>query len=574
MRRLFVVYVKPHLLSFMAGVVCLFLTNYFTVSIPQELGGAIDHLSDGQALPHVINIAWMGLAVIVVRTLSRILFFNPGRDIEFHIRQDLFKQLLLLQPKFYANQIRGDIISRASNDITWTRIMVGFGGLQLANVAFALSLTGWKMLDISTDLTIAALVPMLVGFAIVNVIIRKLYPLMKKNQEQLAEISAHVLDSFQGVATIQGFVAERVFEGQFLEKNNRWRSTFMNLAILRALFSPLIAFAGGGALLAIIWIGAPLAAEGKELTIGDLAAFIALVATLVPYMRSIGWMLSVWQRGRAALERIFEIIETDPDLPEGSNPKSYQGGKGPAFKLNHLSFTYPDDPEHLVLRDISLDIESGSTVGIFGRTGSGKSTLLKLLARLHSAPKGQLFVDGVELRDIDIYAWRRVLSIAPQRPFLFSDSIRLNIAMEDSPENSEVDRAVELASLQQDLTAMPEGLETIVGERGIMLSGGQRQRVALARALYHKGDLILLDDVLSAVDHENESRLVKTLNQLQGDRGKPTCIIVSNRISAFRYAQKIVVLDDGKVVAQGTHAELISQAGPYRDAWHAQREDA
>ena len=219
------------------------------------------------------------------------------------------------------------------------------------------------------------MVPISIGFVIVNIIIRKLYPLMKQNQEQLAEISAHVLDSFQGVATIQGFVAEKVFEGQFLEKNNRWRSTFMNLAVLRALFSPLIAFAGGGALLAIIWIGAPLAAVGTELTVGDLAAFIALVATLVPYMRSIGWMLSVWQRGRAALERIFEIIESDPDLPEGPNPKPFQGGQGPSFSLRDLSFAYPDDPEHLVLKDINLEIESGTTIGVFGRTGSGKSTL-------------------------------------------------------------------------------------------------------------------------------------------------------------------------------------------------------
>lgn len=571
-KRLFVQYVWPHKISFIAGTFCLFLTNFFTVNIPQQIGLAIDHLNDGLALPNVIAIALMGVGIIIVRTLSRVLFFNPGRDVEFHIRQDLFQHLLLLQPKFYSSYVRGDIISRASNDITWTRIMVGFGGLQIVNVVFAMGLAGWKMFEISKDLTVAAVIPISIGFLIVNVIIRKLYPLLKRNQEELAKISEHVLESFQGVATIQGFVAEPVFEKDFAKKNKDWFDTGMSVAILRSLFSPLIGLAGGSALLAIIWVGAPLAIS-DDLTVGDLAAFIALVATLIPYMRSIGWMLSVWQRGRASLERIFEIMDNDPDLPEGKNPKKYKGGVGPSFRFENLTFAYPDDPDTPVLKNITLKIPSGSSVGIFGRTGSGKSTLLSLLARSQTAEPDQLYVNEAQLRDLDIFQWRRHLSIAPQRPFLFSDTIRANIAMDDSPPSDLIDKAVSLAALNQDLLSMPEGLETVVGERGIMLSGGQRQRVALARALYRTGDLILLDDILSAVDHENEAILVSTLDRLETENGKPTCVIVSNRISAFRHTDIIFVLESGRLISQGSHRELVNQDGPYREAWYAQQEE-
>ncbi|MEC7985294.1 MAG: ATP-binding cassette domain-containing protein, partial [Myxococcota bacterium] len=233
-------------------------------------------------------------------------------------------------------------------------------------------------------------------------------------------------------------------------------------------------------------------------------------------------------------------------------------------------FAYPDQPEKMILKDISITIPSGAMIGVFGRTGSGKTTLLRLIARSFNPPKGSICIGGLDICTFDLKSWRKKLSFVPQRPFLFSDTIQGNIALEDTFLEKDIERVVSLASLKQDLDAFEKGLDTIVGERGIMLSGGQRQRVALARGLYKENSLILLDDILSAVDHENEARLVSTLNEISQDGN--TCFIVSNRVSAFRYASLILVLEQGRLVDSGTHEELIKREGIYQETYHAQRE--
>lgn len=575
LKTLFRVYVIRHWISFTAASCFLIITNYLTVSIPSQIGLAIDNFSTGNPMQHIINIFWMGAVIVVVRTLSRVLFFNPARDIEYQIRQDIFVRLLALQPTFYSLFNRGDIISRASNDITWTRIMIGFGGLQLINVFFAVVLTGWKMVEISFLLSVLAIVPILIGFVIVNIVIRRLYPLMLLNQQQLSRISEHVLESLQGIASIQSFGAQDAFEAKFRDRNEAWFKTGMRLAVLRSFFAPLIAFAAGGSLFMIIYFGGPMVVNEDDLSIGDLAALIALVATLVPYMRSIGWMLSVWQRGKASLERIFELMDAHIERPELQleTIAKMTSGKGPAISIRNLSFSYPNTDKK-VLKNISIDIPTGATVGIFGRTAAGKSTLLKLISRSYNPPTETIFVDGFDIGSLDLLEWRRRISVVSQRSFLFSESITSNISFEKNPDEERLQRAIEMASLTQDLPALPNGVNTIVGERGIMLSGGQRQRVALARGLYLQGDLLLLDDVLSAVDHENEHKLVQTLSALSKSEKQLTCVIVSNRISAFRHADFIVVLEDGEVQSTGSHEQLIAAPGIYQQAYLAQQEDS
>ena len=574
LNHLFRRYLRPNLLSYLGGALCLLGTNYFSVAIPEQIGFAVDVLADATDLAsingHIWNIVWMGLVVIVVRTLSRVLFFNPGRDVEYRIRRDLFHNLLHLPPSFYATQNRGDIISRASSDITWIRALIGFGGLQSINLCFALSFTLWKMGTVSWMLTGITLAPIFIGTAIVQGAIRSWYPMMKLNQEKLAEISDHVLESFQSVTTIQGFQAQPAFIRALADRNQAWFDNNIQLKLVQSTILPLVALAGALSVFCLLYFGSPLV-EAGTLSVGNIATFIALLAALVPYMRSLGWMLSTFQSGRAAADRVFELLDAKVEYPEGDDGVVLSVGSIPNVTVRGLNFAYPDDPETLVLKDVSFDLPVGSTMGVFGKTGSGKSTLLRVLSRMYPPERGMVNVDGMDICDLDIYGWRAKLSTVPQRPFLFSDSVRVNIALTDSGDLEQIDRAVSLASLTQDLPALPDGLDTIVGERGIMLSGGQRQRVALARGLYQGGDLILLDDVLSAVDHENEQRLVKALANLH-DTAQPSCVIVSNRISAFRHADQILVLDEGTVVQRGTHQDLIQQDGLYQEAYLAQKD--
>ena len=558
--------------SYLGGIVFVVLTNYLAVSIPGEIGRAIDALRAASSIaPHVLAIVAMGVAVIGVRTLSRILIFNPGRDLEYHLRSDLFARLLALQPSFYARHKRGDIVSRAANDISWVRTLVGFGGLQIVNVTIAVALTGWKMVALSPHLTLVAGLPILLGVVAVQVGIQRVFHLSRINQEQLGEISEHVLGSLQGMATIQGFVAEQSFVDRFERRNAEWMRIGMKLALIRAAALPLLVLSGGVALFAVVAVGGPMVLDGR-LTVGELAAFTALLTVLLPPLRSFGWMLSVIQRGRASLDRVFELMDEPVERPEGEAGVALPRGAGPAIELRSLSFAYPDAPGFRVLDGISMAIPPGAVVGLFGRTGSGKSTLLRLLARLFNPPAGSVLVDGHDLTTLDLESWRERVTMVPQRPFLFSESIAANIALGESPDGGRVREAAQMAALEQDLRALPDGLGTVVGERGITLSGGQRQRVALARGLARDGDLLILDDVLSAVDHATEARLVDTITRIAHGPGAPTVLIASHRLSAFRTCDTILVLDRGRLIDHGSHDELVARPGPYRDAWWVQRQ--
>jgi len=560
--------------SYLAGALFLWVTNYLSVNIPGQIGHAIDALRAGTPLGrYVAAITAMGIAVIVVRSLSRVLIFNPGRHLEYNLRRDLFAHLLRLQPSFYATRKRGDIVSRASNDITWVRTLVGYGGLQVVNVTLAIGLTGWKMVSLSPRLTMMALLPIMIGSILVQYGIRRLFYLSRRSQEQLSEISEHVLGSLQGVGAIQGFVAEKAFIDRFEERNQAWLKTGMRLAVVRSIALPLLVLAGGISMFMLIAIGGPMVLSGA-LSVGELAAFTALLAVFLPPLRSLGWMMSVIQRGRAALERIFDLMDAPVDRPEGGAGIFPESGRGPTIEVRDLAFAYPDDPERVVLDGITATLPGGKVTGLFGRTGSGKSTLLQIITRLYNPPPGTVLVDGVDLRKIDLDAWRRRLAVVPQRPFLFSDTIAANVALAETDDPERVAEAVEKAAFKSDLESLPNGLDTVVGERGIMLSGGQRQRVALARGLLRGGDVLILDDVLSAVDHQTEARLVKTVAGLTRREEAPTVLIASHRLSALRHCDQILVLEGGRLTACGSHADLVEQPGAYRDTWMVQSQQA
>ncbi len=570
----------PRARWYLPGAGLLLLTNWLAVRVPIEMAGGLDAMRGG--LPGVgeaaVRIALLGLAIIVTRTLSRVLFFTPGRLVEFDLRQDLFAHLLRLQPDFYAGQTTGDLLARATSDVMFARAFAGFALLQMLNVVMALTMAVGQMLWMSPLLTLACAAPVALGFGVVQVGVGRMFQHQRRAQAQLAALSDELLGTLQGVATVQAFSVEEPFVERLRTHAEALRSTNLALARLRALAFPTLTVAGGVCVALLLGIGGEMALKG-QLTAGEVAAFVALVAYLVVPLRLLGVLFPVVQRTEASLERIYAVLDASPTRPDlGQALALAVGVNGPSIELRGLTFAYPDAPNRPVLVDVSVRIPAGSTVGVFGRTGSGKTTLLRVLARLRNPPAGTVFVDGVDLTRLDLDDWRRRICVVPQAPFLFSESIRANIAMGAAPpaeaagaETAGIEAAAQAAALGVDLAALPEGLDTVVGERGIALSGGQRQRVALARGLVRDADVVLLDDVLSAVDHHTEHEILRALRARRSRGGAPTRVVISHRLSALEQADLVLVLEEGRLVDVGSHEELVARPGPYHDAWAAQR---
>lgn len=563
-------YLTPYLLWFVGGALALVLTNAMSVAIPGYLGEAIDALGEADAVEVVLRnagiIAVLGVLVMGIRTLSRVLFFTPGRLVEARVKRDVFERILLQQPGFLRAYPAGDLYSRVSNDVNALRLLAGFGLLSVINVTSVLVLTLGQMIRLSPWLTLYMILPLVIGLGLTQVTIRWLFVLIQRMNKQISSISDYALSSYEGIATVKAFAAEDRFEHQFDALNRDYQRTTIQRAALRALISPILTIAGLINVFLLLWIGGRFVIEGS-VTAGDLVAFVSLVAILAGPLRGLSFIIAIVKQAQASLERIYEIVDPPierPDLPEPSPAPAAP----PAIAVQDLSFTYPDATEP-ALDGISVEVPAGGTLGIFGPTGAGKTTLLRCLMRLYNPPPGTVLIDGQDVRAIDLDGWRERAVLVPQRAFLFSESLRDNILL-GMPDEGRLDRALDLAALRVDVEALPAGVETQVGESGLMLSGGQRQRSALARGLIREPVVLLLDDVLSAVDHSTEAQLISAIRNEGGH--SPTTLIVANRISALQHADVILVLSEGRVVDSGTHDQLCLRPGLYRDTWEKQRE--
>lgn len=579
LRRFSSHYVLPRWRWYIAGTAAVLLTNWMAVRIPVELAIGLDALrAGGEAVVSTtaLHIFLLGGAIIGVRTVSRLWFFTPARLAEFDLREDLFGQLLKLQPDFYAKYTTGDLLSRATTDITFARAFAGFATLQGANIVAALGTALGQMAAFSPTLTLITSVPIVLGFLVVRKGSESLMGLQRDTQRQQGLYADQLLGALQGVATIQAFNVEEPFGRRLGEHADVLRRNNIALARLRALVFPLFTVSGGIAIFLVLGFGGEMVLGG-DLTPGQLAAFLSLITYLIMPLRLMGFLLPVFQRAEASLERIHTLMDapvarperSDPPYPDREHPVPGREHRPPAIRLRHLDFSYGNTQ---ILKDVSLEIPAGTSLGVFGRSGAGKSTLLRLLSRLENPPAGTVLIDGVDLTRLDLDRWRERMILVPQAAWLFSETIAENVAM-GLPEGV-LPAAVEGAALTPDLEALPNGLQTVVGERGIVLSGGQRQRVALARGLAHatSGDrgLVLFDDVLSAVDHHTEQILIHTLLG-RGTAVRPTSVIVTHRMSALQHCDRVAVLDAGRIVQFGTHAELLDQPGVYREAWETQQ---
>lgn len=565
-------YLWPYGWWYVGGTLALFATNALSVTIPRYLAWGIDALGgaepDGATAMEAAGwIAAMGVAVIGVRTVSRVLFFTPGRLVEAAVKRDLFEAILRHQPSFLRTWETGDLFSRVSSDVSTLRLLAGFGVMQVVNAVIAVGLAATAMASLSPTLALWLFLPIVVSLVVVQGFIQRMFVLMRRMQQELAALSSHILASYRGVATVQGFHAEDAFLERFDRHNEGYLRTMVERSQLRAGLGPVLALATDVDLFLLLFIGGPMVVRG-ELTIGELVAFTTLVAIVTPPLRASSFLWNIVKSAQASLERIDPLLDTPPERPEGTDGLPAPD-RAPALEIRDLRFAYPG-AEAPALEGVRFSLPAGGTLGVLGPTGSGKTTLARIIARLENPPRGSVFVDGVDLLDLDLDRWREAMTLVPQRPFLFSERLADNVLLgRDDPEA--LTAVLERAALRPDIEALPRGVDTLVGEAGVMLSGGQRQRTALARGLLRDHVLLLLDDVLSAVDHATESELLEMLREIGRTERGLTTVLIAHRVSALQHADLVVVLEGGRMVDQGTPAELLQRPGPYLDTWRQQQ---
>jgi len=555
--------------ALIAGSVFLLATNALALAIPWQLQVAIDGFrsdaggAGALAVRTALVIAGLAVSAALTRIASRILVFNSGRNVEYDLRKGVFDHLLVLPPSYFATHPVGDLMSRLTNDLMAVRVLVGFGALNVVNTTFVYLMTIGRMVSLDAKLTLLALLPFPAIIIVGRLTGRQMFKRSREVADELGKLSSRIQEDLAGVQVVKGYALEGAREGTFIKQNDAYAHMSMRLVIARGLMGPLLGLLAAIGTLVVLWGGGAAVVRG-ELTLGELTAFQLYLLQLAWPTLALGFILSVFQRGKASWARLTEVLSEAPAADTARPPARPIEG---ALSLRGMTV---QRGARTVLEDITLEIPAGATVAIVGRTGSGKSTLVDALCRMLEVPKGTLLVDGVDVGELPLRTLRGAIGYAPQEAFLFSESIRDNVRFglrdlsDEAAASARVETAVRDAGLERDLQILPEGLDTIVGERGISLSGGQRQRVALARALAADPRILILDDSMSAVDAETEKAILDRLRTVL--RGR-TAILVSHRIAAIRQADQIVVLDGGRLAERGTHDELVARGGIYADLY-------
>lgn len=565
-------YLRRYWKRYLVGGLCLLATATLVMMIPWWTRDVIRIIERGGSLNDItfyaLLIIFAAIAQGIVRTYSRALIFNAGRDVEYDLRNDLFAHLEKLPLAFYQSQRTGDLMSRVINDISAVRVMLGPGVLNFVNAPVYYFYALVLMLSMDVRMTVAALAP----FPLLMYFARRFRGRIMKSslevQQQMSVLSSHVQENLSGMHVVKAYSQEDYQTQQFIALNKDYEVKSMEMAKMRGIVNPVMQGVNALTVLIVIWYGGVRVVRG-DLLVADIVAFIAYLNVLAWPTAAFGWMLSLVERGRAAMHRLEEVLETKPAITDGSESVSVDGLKV-AIEFRNVSFAYERKQNgHAALDGISFKLPVGQSVGLVGRIGSGKSTVAQLMPRLFDVASGEILFDGQDIRKFSLSQLRRMIGYVPQDPFLFSTSLRRNLALgREKYSEEELTRAIKLAKLDRDLDVFPQGLETMVGERGVTLSGGQKQRATLARALIMDPPVLVLDDSLSSVDAQTEAEILHGLRSLLKEK---TCLIISHRISAVKEADEILVLDEGRIIERGNHASLVRQGGVYAELYQQQR---
>jgi ATP-binding cassette subfamily B multidrug efflux pump len=555
---------RPYRRSFAWSLVLLAVTNALALGIPWLLRGAVQAMEERAGvrvvLRYAAGMAALALAQAAVRTWSRLTVLGASRRIAYDLRNRFFGQLQRLSASWYDRNRTGDVMSRGVNDVQMLQSLYGPGIMNLANTAIVYVAVLALLLHIDVLLTVVSLSLFPLLYLGVNRLSKRVYARSLQIQRQLGDISNRAQENLSGIQQVKIYAQEaREIEG-FRALNDDYRIHNLALARLRGAMVSLIGVVAGLATLLVLFVGGLHVIRGR-ISFADFVAFNAYLGQLAWPTVALGWIVNVFQRGAGALDRLDEVLRATPDVPASADePESAWPPLAGTVEIRHLTFTYPGAASP-ALHDVSLTVAEGTRVALVGPVGSGKSTLANLLAHAYPVPRGAILVGGVDMNDLPVSRLRRSIGYVPQEAFLFSRPLRENIALgrPDATEE-EVARAVRLAHLAGDLEVFPEGLGTVVGERGFTLSGGQRQRATLARATVPEPRILILDDALSSVDADTEKAILQELQQ--GLAGR-TLLLISHRLSTLAGVDRIVVLDRGRLVEDGTHAELMRGGGLY-----------
>jgi ATP-binding cassette subfamily B protein len=547
------------------GIVCLILKDLAQVSQPLMIGRAVDSLSGaatGRAptlfLRYVAYLLIFALLKAVFQFGMRVILIGISRDVEYDLRNDLFAHLVGLAPDYYGRTRTGDIMARVTNDLNAVRMMLGPGLMYWGETSLTFVLAIGVMLKVDWRLALYAMMPAPAVSLAMLYSGRVIHARFEKIQEMFSDISSRVQENLSGVRMVRAFVQEKAEIRRFAELNRDYIAQNMKLVRIQAIFDPTMEVLIGATFLLVLWMGGRDVLRHR-ISIGNFVMFNTYMGMLIWPMIALGWVVNLMQRGRASLGRINQILAEVASIRRPENPVTL-GRVAGEIEFRDVTVSYGSGP---VLDAVNLRIRAGETVAVVGHTGSGKSTLVGLVPRLMDPAGGAVLLDGIDLRQLDPAELRRHIGFVPQETFLFSATVGENIAfgVEDATAE-QIGRAAEIAGLAGDIESFPAGFDTIVGERGITLSGGQKQRAAIARAILRDPRILILDDALSSVDTLTEERI---LTHLAGVMHGRTVILISHRVSTVRQADRIVVLAGGRIVEQGSHAELIANGGYYAE---------